>query len=159
MKTTISKLLLLAVALLLGGCSTPNFQPVTNVPSDKALVYLYRKYNYIGSGAAHKIYANKKPVTLLYTSNYYPYVSDPGHITFTLKSVLIGEEHLFDFIIPKSTVAEIDAEAGKTYYLSFDIASNFAFTPKYSLIDADTGSREIAKCRLAECLETNVVTK
>jgi hypothetical protein len=159
MKRTISKLILLAATLMLGGCTTPNFKPVTNIPADKALVYLYRKYNYIGSGAAHKIYANQKPVTLLYTSNYYPYLTGPGHITFTLKSVLIGEEHLFDFMIPKSTVAEIDFEAGRTYYLSFDIASNFALTPKYILRDDETGSREIVKCRLAECLETNLVSK
>jgi hypothetical protein len=159
MKRTISMLFLLAAALILGGCATPNFKPVTNVPPDKALVYLYRKYNYIGSGAAHKIYANQKPITLLYTRNYYPYLTDPGHITFTLKSVLIGEKHLFDFMIPKSTVAEINVESGRTYYLSFDIASHFALTPKYILRDNETSSNEIVKCRLAECLETNLVTK
>jgi hypothetical protein len=75
------------------------------------LVYIYRKYNYIGSGEAHKIFVNEKPITLLYTDNYYPYIADPGSVKFTLKEVLIGEEHLFDFVIPKSIAAEINVEA------------------------------------------------
>jgi hypothetical protein len=113
MQRAICKLLLLIAVLALGGCVTLNFKPVTDVPPDKALVYLYRKYNYFGSGVAHKIYANKEPVTLLYTQDYYPYLADPGKIKFTLKQVMSGELHLFDFTIPKNTMAEINVEAGK----------------------------------------------
>ena len=150
---------MVGVAFALGGCTTPNFTPATNVPSDKALVYLYRKYNYIGSGVAHKIYANQKPVTLLYARNYYPYLADPGHVTFTLKQVMIGEAHLFDFTIPKTKLAEVDVEAGKTYFLSFDVSSGLTFTLKYSLKDAEVGLSEITNCTLAESFETNSIVK
>ena len=154
------KLLLLAFTFVLEGCATPNyFKPVTNTPPDKALVYLYRKYNYFGSGVAHKIYANQKPVTLLYTSDYYPYLSDPGHVTFTAKQVSIGETHLFDFMISKYILADINVEAGKTYYLSFDASSGLKFKMQYSLKDASVGMREITNCILAECLETNLVQR
>jgi Protein of unknown function (DUF2846) len=159
MNEVISKILLLALAFMLGGCTAPNYKSATNVPSDKALVYLYRTYNYIGSGAGHKIYANQKPITLLYTRNYYPYVADPGNITFTVKEVMVGEMGLFNFVIPQTQAAQINVEAGKTYFLSFDIASGLTFKMKYRLRDADVGMRQITNCSLAQCLETNLVSK
>jgi hypothetical protein len=149
---------LLLAALTLGGCKTPNyFKPVTNVPPDKALIYVYRKYNYFGSGARHKIYANQKPITVLYTDNYYPYLADPGKVILSVKEELMGEESLFNFMQPKKTAAEINVEAGKTYFLKFNIPSALTFRMRYSLVDANVAENEITNCALGECLETNIV--
>lgn len=157
MNRILSTLVFMAVALILGGCATPNyFKPETNVPPDKALIYIYRKYNYIGSGAAHKIYVNQKPITLLYVDNYYPYLAEPGDVQFKVKEVLTGEAHLFDFMAPKTTAAEMNVEAGKTYYLSFDVPSALTFKMKYSLRDPKIAENEITNCTLAASLEKHV---
>ncbi|HEY5070202.1 MAG TPA: hypothetical protein VII37_10440, partial [Candidatus Acidoferrum sp.] len=50
----------------------------------------------------------------------------------------------------KDALLELNAEAGKTYYIQFKIATTWG--PKLVEMDADTGAREIAKCRLAKPL-------
>jgi hypothetical protein len=149
------KLSLLAVSLMVAGCVAPAFKPPTHVPSDKALVYLYRKPSVYG-GPAHKIYANQKSVAVLNAGNYYPYWADPGDVKFTVKQQCIGGS-----IFPETIVAEISVEAGRTYYLSHDIAYGFgpAIKLKYSLKDDSVGLRQMTHCKLAECLETNSATK
>jgi len=73
-------------------------------------------------------------------------------------SILVGWL-CFDFTIPKTKLAEVDVEAGKTYFLSFDVSSGLTFTLKYSLKNAEVGLSEISNCTLAESLETNSTVK
>jgi hypothetical protein len=160
MNKIVSNLLVFAVGIMLGGCATPNFKPVTDDPPDKALVYIYRGNGVVGSGVGHKIYANQRPVSLLNVGNYYPYLATPGEITFTSKQVSLGAEHLFDFMVPKFNLGEVKVDAGKTYYLKFTWTYvGVTFWPKLVQMDNKIGEREITNCILAECLETNLVTK
>jgi hypothetical protein len=114
MKKAISMLTLLAGFLMLQGCaSAPHFIPVANVPPDKALIYIYRNQNYVGSGVDFKIFANHNPVTMLTASGlitdniYYPYVATPGEIAFTGQRMSHGEMHLFDFVYSQDKLADL----------------------------------------------------
>ena len=158
-------LALLAGFLMLQGCaSAPRFKPAANVPPDKALIYIYRNQNYIGSGVDFKIFANHNPITMLTASGlitdniYYPYVAAPGEISFTGQRVSHGDMHLFDFVYSQDKLADLQVKAGQTYYLKFHwkLVSGAA---SLILRDNDTGSREIADCYLAHSFETNAVTK
>jgi hypothetical protein len=158
--------ILLAAFLMPAGCATPNFKPAANVPADKAMIYLYREQNYLGSGVSYKIFANQHPVTLLTASgiftdnNYYPYLAAPGEISFTGKQVSNGETHLFDFMVPKCKLATIEVEAGKTYYLKFKWKYvGVTYWPSLVLQDNEAAACEITNCVLAQCLETNLATR
>ncbi len=162
MRRYISTLVLFTALLMLQGCATTSqFKPVANFPPDKALIYIYRKQNYIGSGESFKIFANHKPITFLTASgvftdnNYYPYVAAPGEIAFTGKRVTGGEMHLFDFVYSEDKLGELDAKAGQTYYLRFKWKLiSMKGSPALVLQDNGTGSQEITNCILAQSFET-----
>jgi hypothetical protein len=48
----------------------------------------------------------------------------------------------------RDRVCQVEAEAGKTYYVQFNIATSWG--PKMTLVDAETGAKDIQKCRLAK---------
>jgi hypothetical protein len=153
-------LLLLTFALLLAGCETP-YKPASNVSPDKALVYLYRKYNTFGSGIIIRVYANGKPVTELsagdpFKGNYYPFICPPGDVLFEGKDLQIGDTAIFNFMNRKYPLAQIKVEAGKTYYLRLKWANFLALTgSKAALIQYDNtiGAQEITNCVLTKSLE------
>ena len=158
-------LLLLTFALLLAGCETP-YKPASNVPPDKALVYLYRKYNTLGSGIKIRVYANGKPVTELtsgdpFKGNYYPFICPPGEVLFEGKDLQMGDVAMFNFINRKYPLAQIKVEAGKTYYLRLKWANFVALTgSKAALIQYDSaiGAQEITNCVLTKSLEPKNAT-
>jgi hypothetical protein len=154
-------LFLLAFNLLLAGCETP-FTPVKNVPPDKALVYLYRKYNTWGSGIGIKVFANGQPVTELTSGDpskgtYYPYLCPPGDVLFTGRELGLGELALADFMYPTVPLTKMKVEAGKTYYLRLKWVNYHALTgsqPGLVQFDNAIGLQQITNCVLAKSYET-----
>lgn len=143
-------LIAMAMALALTGCVTPNFQPVTTVPEDKALVYFYRKAHISGARGTHRLYVNGEFVGLLPNGGYFPYFATPG--TNLVSSSFANTVTLFGAPLPMSLLDEshlfsLTAEAGQTYYLQFKIATTWG--PKMVQMDSKAGAREIEKCRLA----------
>jgi Protein of unknown function (DUF2846) len=146
-----SPLLVLAVSLVPTGCTTPKFKPETDVPQDKVLVYIYRKAYLSGIAGNHHIFVNGQPITSLHNGSYCSYLASLGTNSFNSKAfspaVMIDMTMNASF---KDALLELNAEAGKTYYIQFKIATTWG--PKMVEMDADTGAREIAKCRLAKPL-------
>jgi hypothetical protein len=158
-------LLLLTVSLLLAGCETP-FTQAKNVPPDKALVYLYRKYNYFGSGIGIKVYANGQPITELwagdfYKGTYYPFICPPGNVLFEGKEMNLGDTAIFNPLYHKSPLAQINVEAGKTYYLRLKWVDYNALTgskPAFIQFDNAIGAQQITNCVFAKSLEPKTTT-
>ena len=151
----IRQLIILAgatVILALTGCTAPKYSSVTSVPPDKALVYIYREAALGGIAGNHHIFVNGKPVTSLYSGSYYPYFATPGTNIFTSKmsSPAIGQNLIMNEEF-KHRACWFNAEAGKTYYVQFKIATTWG--PRLTQVDADTGAKDIVDCRLAEPLQ------
>ena len=81
----------IAAAILLStaiGCAPTLdqvYKKVEVMPSNKALVYIYRPSG-MGAAIYYDVKANGKVVTTLYSGSYYPYVADPGEIEFSAKT-------------------------------------------------------------------------
>jgi hypothetical protein len=128
-----SSLLLLAISipisLSIGGCASTNenitpFTPMEVTPN-KSLIYLYRINRFVGAVNKAEIFINNQYVGQLDNGAYCTLTSDPGHIEikalekipeiFVLRSALskiAGKQPIYDFV----------AEAGRDYYLEFNVA-------------------------------------
>lgn len=140
-----------AATLLLAGCGGTKFSSVTAVPADKALVYVYRNAALGGILGNHVIFANGQPITSLYSGSYFPYSAEPGTNYFS--SQAFSPSAILDMSMNaqfKNRVCQINAEAGKTYYVQFQIATTWG--PKMTQVDPAKGAKEIPSCKLAKAL-------
>ena len=130
--------LLLAIiitgVLVLSGCAAhgPSFKQVENIPADKVVIYIYH-----AGGSNHPFFlqANGKDVTALKKGTYYPYITEPGRIEFTARTMGTS-----------STVLE--AKAGEIYYLRGSVPPGFSPTPALAVVSSEVGTKEIADCKL-----------
>jgi len=156
---------LLLCGFFMGCATTTHFTPATNIPPDKALVYLYRRASQFQGWAVYdQIYVNQKPITVIYNNCYYPYLATPGEVQFTGLQKYLGEYSLMNFTSSKYTIGQINVQAGKTYYLRYVQAywkkeSNNTPQPLFLQVNNETGGREITNCVLAVNLETNLDAK
>lgn len=140
--------------LFLTGCATgPQFSPVVSVTPEKALVYLYRSNSFVGGANAYRIWINDMHVTDMGNGEYYPYLADPGELSFKMKmktNLLNFGAHLL--LEKQKEVLKINVEAGKTYYVKhkWNSSSPISNQALMVLVDEETGSREIKKCRKVE---------
>ena len=140
------------VTLVVAGCTAPRFSPVATGPPDKALIYIYRKSHLGGIAGNHRIFVNGQAVTSLYNGSYYPYFAVPGTNRFS--SRIVSPSAIMDATMNASFQgdrAQLNAEAGKTYYIQFKIGTTWG--PKMAPVDAETGAKDIVKCRLAKALK------
>lgn len=145
--------LMMVVVLLLPGCMTgPKFSSVSSVPGDKALIYVYRKGNVLGSAASHKIVINGKHVTNMWTGGYYPYFADPGSVVMAMDLRATPFIGIAGLIEGEREHLRFTAEAGKTYYVKFKLGSGFG-SPTMALVDEATGSREVRNCSMTKRIE------
>jgi predicted small lipoprotein YifL len=137
MKTLISILSLLSVALALGGCATlgPKFTPDGQLPPDRADVYVYRT-SAMGAAIAPTVYANKVPLLTLPPSGYFVYRALPGELTL--------EQHT-----EATTSVTLDVKAGETYYVKGSVGMGFFVGhPHLVIISKEDGEREVRECKL-----------
>lgn len=140
-----SKLVLACVglALVLVGCgsSGPPFEPV-DAADDLAVVYVYRTQRF---GAANRpaVMIDGRQVTRLVPMGYSAHRIRPHRVTISGASTEFANE--------KRDAVVIDAEAGGTYYVRGRLGTGrYAGAPVLTLVDAETGSREIRRCRRVE---------
>jgi len=157
MKLSIVFIVFLSV-FLTGCASGPKFSPVTSVAPEKALVYMYRTSSFVGSDNTYRIWINDTHVTDMGNGGYYPYIADPGELAFKIKirpTILnFGAMHLL--AEKEQVVLKIQVEAGKTYYVKHKWSSQMklANVALMVLVDEETGSREIVKCKKAKSFES-----
>lgn len=133
----------LVVAALITGCSAsgPAFKPLSAIPPDKGVVYIYRSPSYMGSGVYGTVTANTTPITKIKNGGYFPFLSSPGTVHFTVTTEATNE-------------ADVVVEPGKEKYLKTTIGMGFlAGHLKFSEVSPEIGRKEIAECNLLEPIE------
>jgi len=127
------------VILLLLGCATTSgqrFGPETTIPTDKALIYVYRDSGFVGGAVAYTVRANGVDVAKLAAGGYFPYYATPGEVEFSAQT-------------EAKTSVTIDAKAGQTYYIKGTIGVGvFVGHPHLVVVPNEVGAREILACSL-----------
>lgn len=85
------------------GCA-PRFVPVTSMPPDQGVVYIFRPASPVGAAVVYTVTANGAPVVRLRSGSYYPYVTPPGQIIFSAAT-------------ETSSSVAINVAPGGTYFL------------------------------------------
>lgn len=134
-RSTLGAAWLLALCL---GCATsgPAFQPVSEIPPDKALVYIYRPSGFIGGGVRYHVSAGVERIVYLKPGGYFPYLAEPGETEF------------WGMTEARETITN-DLEPGRTYYLKGSVGIGIAIgRPRFEFVDEERGAREVAECKL-----------
>jgi len=137
MGNTIIRVFAVALTVLMSGCATlgGNYETVSIIPEDKAVVYIYRPSRFVGSAIKPKVYAGDKLITQLVSGGYYPYFVSPGRVELWAKTEA------------KSSV-EFLAEPGKTYFVKGTIGMGILVgRPKLEMMSADIAREEITDCK------------
>lgn len=128
--------LLLLLCLDASGKAGPTFEPEQSPPPDRGVVYVYRDFNLIGSGASYMVEANGVPVARLPSHGYFVYFAKPGEVEFSART-------------EAKTSVTIDVEAGKSYFIKGTIGVGvFVGHPHLVAVPNDIGEAEIADCKL-----------
>jgi hypothetical protein len=139
MKMTIAKALVIVILMgVATGCAptlTQVYKKVDAVPTDKAVIYIYRSSG-LGGLVYYDVKANGKVVTTLYSGTYYPYLSEPGEIEFSAKT-------------EASDSVTLDAKAGQIYYLKGTVGIGFFVGhPHLTVVSAEEAEKDIVDCKL-----------
>jgi hypothetical protein len=121
MQLSIFQAIGLGLLTLLSGCSAtgPVFRDLTDVPRDKATVYVYRPAALVNSGNAPNLFVNGVDHGQLWNAGYIPLSLTSGKTTLVLK----GDPFKWG-LPPIETVVAL--EAGKIYYVRFGNQVDFA---------------------------------
>jgi hypothetical protein len=136
MKLT-QKLSLLSMLLLASAAVfAQKFSPVMEIPEGKALVYIYRPSSMVGAAVHYSINANEAKVSEAHLKNgsYLVFFADPGRYTFWAQVTNTRRE------------AELDVEAGKTYYVKGDCCT-------LEIPAVEEAEKAIVKCKLSVASE------
>jgi len=143
-KITVLGTLLVLCSVFLFGCTTakgPAFTPITQIPDDKALIYIYKPKAY--GMSMWKVKVNGEVITVLRRGGYYPYLATPGSYLISAEMLPRFGNLIVAHIEPERTVT-LTALAGNTYY----IKSHSGINPRLAIVTAKVGKRELKKCVL-----------
>ena len=103
--------------ILIAGCtaSGPSFSPVSAHEPNKAIVYVYRPFDVVGSGLAPKVYIDGVKYDPLKNKGYLVYFVEPGKRMLELRDAMWDE--------PMTIYPEFAPE--KEYYFRLSFGSNF----------------------------------
>jgi hypothetical protein len=127
-------------AIIITGCSASGlaFKPLASIPQGKGVVYIYRSPSYMGSGVYGTVTANNTPITKIKNGGYFPFISSPGPVHFTVTTEATNE-------------ADVNIENGKEKYLKTTVGMGFlAGHLKFSEVSPEIGKKEISECNLLE---------
>ena len=143
----------LLASLFLTGCATgPRFTAAPAPAPGKALVYVYRKSNFVGCAGYDRVYVNGNFLTELFSGGYAPCEVPPGPVVFSVTpkaSLWINTipAALSNLDTTKYEKLRIEAEAGKTYYINLYIEF---IGHQMKLVDEATGAKQIRSLKLSE---------
>lgn len=137
---------LLLVVVLLTAFRTDNGR-VTKLKADSATLYVYRGGQFFAAGINYVIQVNGKDVCRLSNNKYIEYQVSPGKLTIAARR---GGVELFK----RETGVEIDAEAGKKYFVRGDVKSSITRTRlELSEVTENTAKRDMEKMTADNCQE------
>ncbi len=132
MKTLSRILCLLALTSISVSSFAQAFEPVSEIPEGKALVYIYRPGSIVGAAVHYTVNANDEKVSESHLRNktYLVYFADPGRYTFWAQ------------VTNTRRAVDLDVEAGKTYYVRGDCC-------EFIIPELDKAEKEIVGCKLS----------
>lgn len=143
MKTVILISTLMALVLITGcGASGTKFQKVA-FPKDLAVVYLYRKPAAWGAAISALIKANGSEITRMTNGGYFPFVTEPGKITFSGKldfGIIVSLTAPFQ-VVGFQEIRTLEVRPGEVYYLRGKPKGSFF---ALELVTDEVGRKEIS---------------
>lgn len=132
MKHLVRNLFLVAFAFSCHFAFGQAFEPVSEIPEGKGLVYIYRPGSMVGAAVHYTVNANEEKVSEAHLRNktYLAYIAEPGRYTFWAS------------VSGNRKEAELDVEAGGTYYVKGNCCEFFLPTN-------EEAEKEIVKCKLS----------
>jgi hypothetical protein len=125
----------------------------------KALVYIYRTYNFVGSAAHDHLFINGIYWAYLKNSEYAWMEVDPGTVVvggttamYTVDVFTAAATAAHDATKKENERIHFDAEAGKTYYLKWT-SSTMGTDVKVTMVDPGKGAKEMSKLHLSPPVE------
>ena len=130
-------LLLIASLGLFGCASGPPFQPEASVPSDKAVIYVYRPSVMQGAVFIPDVTVGDNTPVALKNGGYFATFVLPGDVLVSISNV--GKRSL-----------TISATAGESYYVKGGTIRMAGGYPALSLVPREAALPEIKECKLID---------
>ncbi len=141
--TNSMKLSLAGLVGFLTGCtaSGPPFSPAATLDANKAVVYIYRPFDIIGSARSPHVYIDEVKYGSLKNNGYLVYFVEPG------KRIIRLSYGAWD----KPMRIYPDLEAGKEYYFRLTYKSEIgSIVTQFGMIPEEHAKQEIAPTKRAE---------
>ena len=142
--------LVFALGIFYTGCSSlsgPLFKPVTDIPRDQSVIYLYRPDD--GKNTEFTIKCNEKEICVLENTGYLPFFIGEGKVEISslvrFKLFVVG---ILDLAIAQSTEFVFKAEPGKAYYIECVADESEGKKLSINLVPDNYGFIRIKECRL-----------
>ncbi len=115
---------------------------------DLATIYIYRSGQFYGSALNYSIYVNGEKICKLSNNKYIEYKAKPGKLAITAQRGGIE-------VFKRETELELDADAGKKYYVKGDIKSSITRTRlEMSEVTENTAKRDMKDMTVDNCQES-----
>src|SRR5579863_5880049 len=115
---------------MLAGCGVQGteYQPRA-VPAEKSIIYIYRPYKILGSGATPLVTCGSESIEME-PGGFYSFMQETGNVT-----CIAGDD--------SKPGLKFEARPGEQYFIKEDVDSGTPLT----LVKASVGSEEIKDCR------------
>lgn len=135
--------ILLIGASMLSGCGGAKlggaYKKIEPVPSDKALIYIYRIPAFVGGIYSVGIAVNEKEITALPEGGFYPYLADPGEVEISTKAAISRGESV-----------TVEGKGGQTYYLEVSTTAGvFSGQATIEKVPKERGEERLLEMRRA----------
>ena len=128
-------LALLALLALAGCAKGAPYQPVTALPQDKAVIYIYRPSAF-GFAKDYEVKRGDAVVVTMKSHGYYPYVTEPGTVTLSATT-------------ETTDTVTLEARPSQVYYVKAGMAVGvWVDRPRLVVVSRDEAEPELAHCKL-----------
>ena len=119
----------------------------TGPADDFAMVYVYRGGQFFASTINYSIYVNGEKICKLSNNKYIEYKAKPGKLAITAQRGGIE-------VFKRETALDVEAEAGKKYYVKGDMKSSITRTRlELSEVTESTAKRDMNGMTVDACQE------
>lgn len=133
--------------ILFGVLICMSFTPQTESKPEKATIYIYRGGQYVGAGANWSIFVDENKLCKLSNNKFMKVEVEPGKHLVTAKMGGMS-------IMKKETEVEIEAEAGKSYYVACNVKMSITRARLEMLeVTTSTAKKQMEKMNLDNCQE------
>jgi hypothetical protein len=146
-------ILILFCAIFVFSCAAglqgPLFKPVSEIPKDKSIIYIYRINDKINTEFIINYF--DKELCVLQNNGYFPYIIDQGKVELTSKvQFKMFATGILDQAIANPTQLIFEAQAGKTYYIECKADELGGQELSINKVPDKYGRNRIKECKLLD---------